>query len=190
MPAKKKRKTAGGGEGKEKAVDNGGLGEEDDAGGGNPNTSPRFDDEPKQPPLGNLATHLKTHGGPSISIPGATRLGDIRGVSAASAKIMADFLREGQLNPAVNPTQKGFAKVIAAWILEDDLPFTTGETGGIRRLFKYIQSNFVLPSNATVRNTLARIFVEMFEKLKADLKISVSSDTWTTCSMTFMEIKD
>jgi hypothetical protein len=130
-----------------------------------------FDDVPKQPPLGNLATHLKTHGGLSIPVPGTTPLGDILGVSAASVKIMADFLREGELDPAVKPTQNGFAKVFAAWILEDDLPFTTGETGGIRRLFKHIQSKFVLPGDTTVRNTLARIFVEMFKKLKADLKV-------------------
>ncbi|KAJ7453226.1 hypothetical protein FB451DRAFT_1373925 [Mycena latifolia] len=81
-----------------------------------------FDDEPKQPALGNLSTHLKDHGGPSIPIPGATPLGETRGISAASAKIMEDFLREGKLNPAVNPTQKGFLTVFSAWILEADDP--------------------------------------------------------------------
>jgi hypothetical protein len=84
---------------------------------------------------------------------------------------MEEFLAEGKLNPAVNPTQKGFLKVFSAWILEDDLPFTTGETGGIHRLFRYMQSKFVLPSDTTVRNTLAQIYAEMFNKLKADLKV-------------------
>ncbi|KAJ7898512.1 hypothetical protein B0H13DRAFT_1884246 [Mycena leptocephala] len=131
-----------------------------------------FGDVPKQPPLGNLATHLKTHGGLSIPVPGTTPLGDILGVSAASAKIMADFLREGELDPAVKPTQNGFAKVFAAWILEDD------SHSPLSRLAEF--SKFVLPGDTTVRNTLARIFVEMFKKLKADLKIAVSGDTWTT----------
>ncbi|KAF7343757.1 hypothetical protein MSAN_01956400 [Mycena sanguinolenta] len=35
---------------------------------------------------------------------------EIRGVSATSAKIMADFLLEGKLNPAINSTQKNFLK--------------------------------------------------------------------------------
>ncbi|KAJ6611141.1 hypothetical protein B0H10DRAFT_1656023, partial [Mycena sp. CBHHK59/15] len=77
---------------------------------------------------------------------------------------------------------RGFLKVFSAWILEDDLPFTTGETVGIRRLFKYMQSKFLLPSDTTVRNMLAHIFQEMFE----NSKIAVSGDTWTTCSMMFM----
>lgn len=84
---------------------------------------------------------------------------------------MDDFLREGQLNPAIKPTQKGFYKVFAAWVLEDDLPFTTGETGGIHRLFSYMQSKFMLPSDTTVRSTLARIFIEMFEVVQAELKV-------------------
>ncbi|KAJ6505630.1 hypothetical protein DFH09DRAFT_828701, partial [Mycena vulgaris] len=108
-----------------------------------------FEDEPKQPALGNLATHLHRHGGPTIPIPGASPVGDTRGVTPASAKIMEEFLREGKLNPAIKPTQKGFLTVFAAWILEDDLPFTTGETGGIQRLFKYMQSKFLLPSDTT-----------------------------------------
>ncbi|KAF8142376.1 hypothetical protein K438DRAFT_1450176, partial [Mycena galopus ATCC 62051] len=86
---------------------------------------------------------------------------------------------------------KGFLTIFSAWLLEDDLPFTTGETPGIQRLFKYLKCKFLLPSDTTVRNTLARIFMEMFDKLKLDLKvmvkskIAVSTDTWTTRSMMF-----
>ncbi|KAJ7138608.1 hypothetical protein C8R46DRAFT_922078, partial [Mycena filopes] len=135
-----------------------------------------FKDEPKQPNIGNLATHLRTdHDGPATPIPGATPVGETRGISAASAKIMADYLAEGKLNPAVKPTQKGFLTVFAAWICEDDLPFTTGETGGIRRLFEYMKSKFLLPSDTTVRNTLARIYTEMHDRLKADLE---AIDRW------------
>lgn len=117
-----------------------------------------FEDEPVHPPLGNLkATHLR-HKHPNADAPtDAPPSGLTRGISASSSKIMEDFLREGQLNPAIKPTQKGFHKVFAAWVLENDLPFTTGETGGIHRLFDYMQSRFMLPSNTTVRSTLARI---------------------------------
>ncbi|KAJ7721351.1 hypothetical protein DFH07DRAFT_760491 [Mycena maculata] len=120
-----------------------------------------YDDEPApQPSLCNLATHLKKHGGPNIPVPGAAVPGETRGISTASARIMDEFLRDGQLNPAKVRTQRGFLKVFTAWLVEDDLPFTTGETGGIQRL---------------VRNTLARIYTEMFDKLKADLK---AIDKW------------
>ncbi|KAF8212594.1 hypothetical protein K438DRAFT_2167282, partial [Mycena galopus ATCC 62051] len=59
----------------------------------------------------------------------------------------------------------------AAWIIEDDLAFTTGETPGIRRVFDYIGSRFGLPSDTTVRNTLAKLFCEMFETLKSELAV-------------------
>ncbi|KAF8182136.1 hypothetical protein K438DRAFT_1724989 [Mycena galopus ATCC 62051] len=120
----------------------------------------QFDDEPKQPPLGGLRTHLNNHGD-DLSVPGAADLGDLRGVSAATARLMEAFIHEGRLRPGSNPTQKGFVKVFSAWILEDDLPFTTGETGGIQRLFNYMKSKFLLPSDTTVRNTLAKIYLEI-----------------------------
>lgn len=134
-----------------------------------------FDDEPTGPALGNLATHLKAkHANVDLSIPpsgdGLESVGELRGISAASAHIMEEFLKEGALNPALDPTQKGFYKVFAAWILEDDLPFTTGETSGIKRLFKYMQSRFSLPSDTTVRNELARIFSHLHGTVKNELK--------------------
>lgn len=97
----------------------------------------------------------------------------MREISAASAKIMENYLREGKLNPALNPTHIGFNGVFAAWIIEDDLAFTTGESPGIQRLFDYIDSRFSLPSDTTVRNTLAKLFCEMFETLKSELAVSI-----------------
>lgn len=52
---------------------------------------------------------------------------------------MDDFLKEGLLHPHKDPTQKGFLKHFAAWLLEDDLPFDSGESLGIARLFRYLQ---------------------------------------------------
>ena len=80
------------------------------------------------------------------------------GFTAASAKLMADYIEEGKLNPKIEPTRSAFLKIFAAWILEDDLPFTTGETPGIGRLFKFMGCKYTLPSDTTVRHTLDNIF--------------------------------
>ncbi len=58
---------------------------------------------------------------------------------AASAAVMNKWLEEAKLHPRHNRTQEGFYKVFAAWIAEDDLAFTTGETNGIARLFAYME---------------------------------------------------
>jgi hypothetical protein len=170
-----------------------------------------FDDEPRKPPLGNLATHMRDkHPNVGSEPPvdnGIGATGMSRGVSAASAKIMEDFLKDGVLNPALVPTQKGFHRVFAAWILEDDLAFTTGETNGIHRLFRYMQSRFTLPSDTTVRNTLHTIFSDLYDLMRKEIsvccfpnnyelpltisiqsvksKIACSTDTWTTRSMMY-----
>jgi hypothetical protein len=95
------------------------------------NQEAAFDDEPTQPPLRNLATHLKTkHSNIDLkSPPPAAVKGELCGISAASAKIKfkKNFLKDGAINPALNRTQKGFYSVFASWILEDNLPFTTGD---------------------------------------------------------------
>ncbi|KAJ7314886.1 hypothetical protein DFH08DRAFT_972280 [Mycena albidolilacea] len=102
-----------------------------------------FGDESPAPSLGNLLTHLKQqHNG--VPVPSDVRPGETRGISASSAKIMADFLVDGN-----------FYKIFAVWIIEDDLAFTTGETPGIEHLFAFLRARFLLPSDTTVRNTLA-----------------------------------
>ncbi|KAJ6483392.1 hypothetical protein C8R45DRAFT_768426, partial [Mycena sanguinolenta] len=75
-----------------------------------------------------------------------------------------------------------FLKVFAAWIIEDDLAFTTGETVAIARLFKFLNSRYMLPSDTTVRNTLATMFADMYRLVN---KLAISTDTWTTRSMHF-----
>ncbi|KAF8187691.1 hypothetical protein K438DRAFT_2150894 [Mycena galopus ATCC 62051] len=116
----------------------------------------RLHNEKPQPSLGNLATHMRTKHDDDIEIP-TDGPGMTREISEASAKIMESFLREGKLNPALNPTQIGFNRVFAAWIIEDDLAFTTGETPGIKRVFDYIASAAsktrvtCLPSHASPR---------------------------------------
>ncbi|KAJ7652749.1 hypothetical protein DFH06DRAFT_994994, partial [Mycena polygramma] len=98
-----------------------------------------FGDETPAPALGNLATHVRTHH-KGVPPPPDVLPGEVRDISASSAKIMADFFVEGKLNPVINSTQGNFLKIFAAWIIEDNLPFTTGETPGIERLFAFTSS--------------------------------------------------
>ena len=44
----------------------------------------------------------------------------------ASAKVMEKYVQEGQLNPQVELTQSGFSRLFAAWLIKQDLSFTTG----------------------------------------------------------------
>ncbi|KAJ6568135.1 hypothetical protein B0H10DRAFT_1830041 [Mycena sp. CBHHK59/15] len=95
---------------------------------------------------------------------------------------MEEFLIKGKLNPVTNSTQNNFLKIFAAWIIEDDLMFTTGETEGINRLFKFLQTCYQLPSNTTGRNTLAQMYIDI---QGCEVQDCLSEDTWTTCAMTF-----
>ncbi|THV07445.1 hypothetical protein K435DRAFT_643839, partial [Dendrothele bispora CBS 962.96] len=70
---------------------------------------------------------------------------------------MEDFIAAGRLNPAQEPTYKGFLQVFSAWILEEDLPFTTGESPALKRVYDYLKIQFRLPSDTTVRKTLDSI---------------------------------
>ena len=137
-----------------------------------------FEDEKPQPPLGNLATHIsKDHplewaGNSAAPRPSSAPIN--QGYTAASAKLMKDLLAKGQLNPKKFPTKKGFLKYFAAWLLEDDLPFTMGETPGIRRLFKYLEVTYQLPSDTTVRNALAKIYIELHGQVIHELSVSLN----------------
>jgi len=132
-----------------------------------------FDDEAQQPFLGNLSTHLRkkhpNRGDPPSDLP--SQPGDSRGISVATAKIMEEFLKDGDLNPRMVRSQKNFYRVFAAWIIQDDLPFTTGEMPGIARLFKFMESQWKLPTDTTVRNYLAKIFSDMHKLVKKELKV-------------------
>ncbi|CDO77912.1 hypothetical protein BN946_scf184727.g1, partial [Trametes cinnabarina] len=154
---------------------------------------PSFEDEPRKPSLANLASHLKDDHPKVLSGSPPPEDGKAtvdHGYTLHSAKLMEDFLKEGALNPALVPTQKGFYRVFAAWILDDNLPFTMGESPSLARLFQYLKVKFVLPSDTTVRNILAQIFAELHSKVVRELanvksKIAYSTDTWSTRQMVF-----
>jgi len=82
-----------------------------------------------------------------------------------SAELMREYLRDGELNPAVTAIQTGFYRLFAAWILDESLPWTTGEAPTLQILFKYLKVNFVLPTDTTVRNHLAKIFAKLHGKV-------------------------
>lgn len=138
-----------------------------------------FDKEKPRPPLGNLAAHTnKKHG--DAAAAAVTAADDAAAADAtrpqtsqmlASAKLMEKYLEEGKLNPKREPTQRGFLQVFAAWLVEDNLPFTTGESPGLARLFAYMGSKFMLPRDTTVRNTVAQIFTQLHAEVVTELVV-------------------
>ena len=62
--------------------------------------------------------------------------------------------------------------MFAAWILNESLPWTTGEAPSLQLLFKYLKINFMLPSDTTVRNQLAKIFAELHGKVVREFSVS------------------
>lgn len=137
-----------------------------------------FGDEKPQPKLNNLSAHTKNKHSDILNNKGEGSISTsptsspiALGYMAASAKLMKDYIAEGLLNPAKFPTKAGFLKHFAAWIIEDDLPFTTGESPGIAHLFKYLQVSHQLPTDTTVRNTLAKIYVELHREVVKELNV-------------------
>lgn len=137
--------------------------------------NPMFENEPRWPSLGNLSTHTASAHPDALnaSVPPKSDAAASKdtGFTAASKTLMEEYLKNGALNPALEPTQIGFQRLFAAWLFEDDLPFTTGESPGLARLFKYLKVNVLLPSDTTVRNTLGRIFVDLHATLVRELTV-------------------
>ncbi|KAJ3831358.1 hypothetical protein F5878DRAFT_549656, partial [Lentinula raphanica] len=63
---------------------------------------------------------------------------------------LASFIDKGKLNPALEPTECGFYQMFSAWVFEDGLPFTTGESSALRRLFEYLHITFTPPTDTTL----------------------------------------
>ena len=170
-----------------------------------------FDMEPKLLKMQNLAGHIS----------------DCKGIKEAdeeknqptskdqmnltqSTEIMEAYLKEGELNPAIVMMYKGFLRIFLAWILDESLPWTTGEAPTLQMLFKYLKVNYELPSDTTVRNQLAHIFNELHGKVVHEFavnnlcsnmtillivqsltqavksKITYVTDTWMTPQMVYI----
>lgn len=100
-----------------------------------------FDDELTLPKLNNLATHTtnckkKSEAGPTPDheeLPNSAHL-NIK----QSTDFMAAYLKAGELNPDLIPTQKGFLRLFSVWILDESFPWTSGEAPSLALLFKYL----------------------------------------------------
>jgi hypothetical protein len=72
-------------------------------------------------------------------------------------------------------SQSGFNRLFAAWILDEDLPWVTGETPLLAEIFRYLDVNFQLPSDTTACNQLAHIFAELLGKVVQELAVRTTS---------------
>ncbi|KAF6750660.1 hypothetical protein DFP72DRAFT_817500, partial [Ephemerocybe angulata] len=120
----------------------------------------KWEDEPTKPRTSNLAAHLRSECKEYANKQAAAA--DCEEGTQPEHEynlpvirdIMAEFLKKGELNPAHNLSWKGFLKLFALWILDDDLPWTTGESPMLRDLFKYLHINYKLPSDTSMSTTL------------------------------------
>jgi hypothetical protein len=92
-----------------------------------------------------------------------------------SVNLMEAYLKEGELNPEIVATYKGFLRIFAAWIFDESLPWTTGEAPTLQMLFKYLKVTYPLPSDTTVRNQLVHIFAELHGKVVREFSVRTFS---------------
>lgn len=134
-----------------------------------------FFEESPLPNTSNLISH-------TAKCPNKHSLDDAAAVAIAAnpsvhslrdnTALFGEWIAKGVLNPAVNPTKQGFLRVFAAWLIRDSMPWTTGESEGLKDLFKYLCIDFSLPSDTTVRNALGRIYIELHDKVVSELSVS------------------
>ena len=131
-----------------------------------------FDMEPKLPKLQNLAGHVGKCKRAKDAMKKVEPTSKEQMNLAQSAKLMEAYLKEGELNPAIITTYKGFLRIFVAWIFNESLPWMTGEAPTLQMLFKYLKITYQLPSDTTVRNQLAHIFNELHGKVVCEFTVS------------------
>ena len=85
---------------------------------------------------------------------------------------MQDLLLKEKLNPKIKPTHAGFLNIFAVWLLEEDLPCTTGKSPGTQWLFEYFQVKYQFPSDTTVCNQMAHICSTLHATIVEELSVS------------------
>ena len=149
-----------------------------------------FDHETNLPKLNNLATHAfnckkRKTGDHVVDEQSSVNLNLKR-----SADMMAAYLKQGELNPQIIPTQAGFVRLFAAWVLDESLPWTTGEAPSLQLLFNYLKIRFTLPTDTTMRTQLSKIYDELHGKVVRLFTVSISSHISVHCFTTmFQETK-
>jgi hypothetical protein len=128
--------------------------------------------EKKLPKLHNLAGHVTECKGNKHDDKKDEPTSEERINIKRSAEIMESFLKEGELNPEVIATYKGFLRIFSAWIIDESLPWSTGEAPTLQMLFRYLKITYQLPSDTTVRNQLVHIFEELHGKVVREFAVS------------------
>ena len=119
-----------------------------------------FEDERPRPHIGNLASHIKSKHPVQYETGQALMNANLEagleaetisvpytgGYSASSVAKFAEYIANADKSVR---DQKGFYMVFAAWVVEADLPWTTGETPGIKHVFDYLGSKFALLTDTT-----------------------------------------
>ena len=132
-----------------------------------------FDMEPKLPKLQNLAGHAADCKGKSMDsekVQDGPTMEDRLNLKK-STMIMEAFLKEGELNPGIVATYSGFLRIFSVWIIDESLPWTTGEAPTLQMLFKYLKITYQLPSDTTVRKQLVHIFEELHRKVVREFTV-------------------
>ncbi|EJD34035.1 hypothetical protein AURDEDRAFT_176900 [Auricularia subglabra TFB-10046 SS5] len=90
----------------------------------------------------NAETKLKKHEG--LEAGGDGKDGNVpRGYSAATKSL------------------RGFLGHFAAWIVDENLSFSTGKSMTLKPLFRYLEVTYALLTHTTVRNELARLYADL-----------------------------
>ena len=137
-----------------------------------------FDNEPKLPKLQNLASHVTNCKGAKTNDKMTNEPTSKEQIHhQKSVEMMEAYLKEGELNPQVIATYKGFLHIFAAWISDESLPWMTGEAPTLQMLFKYLKVTYPLPSDTMVCNQLVHIFEELHGKVVHEFAVSIFLST-------------
>jgi hypothetical protein len=144
----------------------------------------KFEDEKPKPHIGNLTAHIRTKHNDQyekgLAMQSAGReLGGVfnlesgtipydGGYNDASRRSFGDYIAE---HGKVVRDQEGFYLSFAAFVVEDDLPWTTGEKPGIKRIFGYLHSPWALPSDTTVRKHVSRLYDSLHAYVVRELTV-------------------
>ena len=108
--------------------------------------------EKKLPKLHNLAGHVTECKGNKHDNKKDEQTSEEHINTKQSAEIMVSFLKEGELNPKVIATYKGFLSIFSACLIDKSLPWSTGEVLTLQMLFRYFKIMYQLPSDTIVCN--------------------------------------
>ena len=111
-----------------------------------------FDMEKKLSKLHNLAGHVTECKGNKHDNKKDEQTSEEHINTKQSAEIMESFLKEGELNPKVIATYKGFLSIFSACLIDESLPWSTGEVLTLQMLFRYFKIMYQLPSDTIVCN--------------------------------------